>query len=54
MVQIYLFKMLTALNCNVLDHEPVNKKRKRVGPSDSFYISLKTWYKIVIIILYTL
>ena len=44
--------MLSTLNSNVLDRDPVNKKRKRVGNSDSFDVSLKTWYKIVI--LYTL
>ncbi len=41
--------MLSTLNSNVLDCEPVNKKRKRDGPSESFYVSLKTWYKIVIL-----
>ncbi len=32
-----------------MDREPVNKKRKRDDPSESFYVSLKTWYKIVIL-----
>ncbi len=47
-------KMLSTLNSNVLDREPVNKKRKRDGPSESFYVSLKTWYKIVILYTITL
>ena len=52
---MYIYsKMLSTLNSNVLDREPVNKKRKRDGPSESFYVWLKTWYKIVILYTITL